>query len=73
MVGIQLKSARQALPFSTACIGAHNNRVVGILVLLNPTQDGRLSIQVVDGDVEEALDLGGVKIDGNHMPAPAGC
>ena len=36
-------------------------------VLLDPLEDGRLGVQVVDGDVEETLDLTGVKVHGDDV------
>lgn len=53
----------------TTGIGTDNDNVLVAQVLLDPSQDTGLSIQVVDGDVEEALDLTGVQVHGNDMVA----
>ena len=39
-------------------------------VLLNPLEDGGLRVQVVDGDVEEALDLARVQVHRDYVVCP---
>ena len=39
-------------------------------VLLDPLEDGRLRVQVVDGDVEEALDLARVQVHRDYVVCP---
>ena len=36
-------------------------------VLLDPLEDGRLGVQVVDGDVEESLDLTGMEVHRDYV------
>lgn len=45
-----------------ARIGTDNDAVLDIHVLSDPLKDTRLGVQVVDGDIEESLDLRGVKV-----------
>lgn len=48
-------------------VGRHNDAVVDLQVLADPTQHRRLGVQVVHGDIEEALDLRGVEIHGDDV------
>lgn len=53
-----------------ACIGRDDDDVLLIEVLADPAEDGGLGVEIVHGDVEEALDLRGVEIHGDHMVLP---
>lgn len=48
------------LPLGTTGVGGDNDAVADVEVFADPLQYTGLSIQVVDGDIEETLDLGGV-------------
>jgi hypothetical protein len=64
--GVQAVSKRCSTLGSTG-IGRNDNTVVDAEVLTDPTKDGGFSVKVVHGDVEEALDLRGVKIHCDNM------
>lgn len=51
----------------TTGIGRDDDAVLYVQVLADPSQDGGLCVEVVHGDVEETLDLRGVKIHGDDM------
>lgn len=51
----------------TASVGGDDNAVLNVEVLTDPTKHRRLGIQVVDRDVEKALDLRGVEIHGDDV------
>lgn len=57
------------LPLGAAGVGAHDDGVLAGEVLADPAQDAGLGVEVVDGDVEEALDLGGVEVHGDDVVA----
>lgn len=57
------------LPLSTTSIRTDNDTVAHIQVFADPLQNARLSIQVIDGNVEEALDLAGVEVHGDDVVA----
>lgn len=57
------------LPLSTTSIRTDNDTVAHIQVFANPLQYTRLGIQVIDGNVEEALDLAGVEVHGDDVVA----
>lgn len=57
------------LPLGTAGVGADNNAVAHVEVLADPLQHARLGVQVVHGDIEEALDLAGMQIHGDDVVA----
>lgn len=59
-------------PFGAAGIGADDDDVLGAPVLTNPTQHTRLGIEVIYGDVEEALDLRGMQVHGDDVVAAGG-
>lgn len=61
-----------ALPFRTTGVRAYNDGFADIEVLSDPPQCAGLRIQVVDRHIEEALDLTGMQVHGDHMIA-AGC
>ena len=54
---------------STAGIRTHDDAVLDVEVLADPAQGAWLGVQVVDGDVEEALDLRGVQVHGDDVVA----
>ena len=49
-------------PLGAARIGADNDTLRQVDILPDPAQGAGLGVQVVDGDVEEALDLAGVQV-----------
>lgn len=59
-------------PLGTAGIGTDNDNVLVAQVLLDPSQDAGLCVQVVDGHVEETLDLAGVQVHGDDVVASGG-
>jgi hypothetical protein len=58
---------RDFLPFSTPSIRTNDNTVLDIEIFADPPQRTRFRVQVVDWDIEEALNLTGVKIHRNYM------
>lgn len=64
--GVQAVSKRCSTLGSTG-IGRNDDTVVDTEVLADPAKDGRFSVEVVHGDVEEALNLRGVKIHCDNM------
>ena len=53
---------------STTRIWRHNNSIAPVFHLVSdPASDAGLARQVVHRNVEEALDLTGVQVHGNHM------
>lgn len=56
-------------PFGTTSIGTDDDTVADVEVLTDPLEHTGLGVQVVDGHVEEALDLAGVEIHGDDMVA----
>jgi hypothetical protein len=60
-----VSNRRRAL--GTACVGRDNDAVLDIQVVFDPAKHGRLRVQVVDRDIEEALDLGCVQIHCDDM------
>jgi len=55
-------------PFGASSVWRDDDRVPPLWdVLLDPLEDGGLCVEVVDGDVEEALDLGGVQVHGDDV------
>jgi len=55
-----------------ARVGTHDDAVLDVEVLPDPAQGAGLGVQVVDGDVEEALDLRGVQVHGDDVVAAGG-
>lgn len=51
----------------TTGIGRYNDAVLNVQVLADPSQDGGFCVKVIHRDVEEPLDLRGVKIHGDDM------
>lgn len=60
------------VPLGATGIRADNDAVTHVKILPNPLQHTRLGIQVIDRDVEEALDLTSVQIHGNDVVAASG-
>jgi hypothetical protein len=60
---------RECLPFSTSSIRTNDNAVFNIEIFADPPQRTRLRVQVVDWDIEEALNLTGVKVHRNYVIA----
>ena len=56
-------------PLGTAGIRAHDDAVAHGQVVADPAQRAGLGVEVVDGDVEEALDLRGVQVHRDHVVA----
>ena len=56
----------------TASIGGHNHTVLDLKVVADPAEGAGFSVEVVDGDIEEALDLRGVEIHRDDMVAASG-
>lgn len=56
-------------PFGATGIWTDNDYIFGAPILADPAQDARLSVQVIYGDVEKALDLRGMQIHGDYMVA----
>ena len=50
-----------------AGVGRHNDAVFDVEVLTDPAKHRGLGIEVVHGDVEEALDLRGVEVHGDDV------
>lgn len=63
---------RRSLPLRASSIRADNDTVLDIQVFADPSQRTRLCVEIVHGNVEEALDLTSMKIHSNHMVA-SGC
>jgi hypothetical protein len=66
MVG---ESCKANLPFRSTRVGAHNDAVFDIEIFTDPTQRTWLRVQIIDGDVEETLDLTCMQIHGDDMVA----
>lgn len=62
-----IRNGRRSL--STASVGADNDALLHWQVLADPAQSAGLGVEVVDGDIEESLDLAGVQIHGDDMVA----
>ena len=60
---------RRSLPLCTSSIRTDNDTVLYIQVLADPSQRARFCVEVVHRNIEEALDLTGVKVHCNHMVA----
>jgi hypothetical protein len=56
----------------TTSVGGDNNTVLDLEVVADPAEGAGLSVEVVDGDVEEALDLRGVEIHSDDVVAAGG-
>ncbi|KAI3488192.1 hypothetical protein L1887_47731 [Cichorium endivia] len=54
----------------TSGVGRHDDRLVDIHHLADVLQRRRFGIEVVDGHIEEALDLRRMKVHGDHVVAP---
>ena len=55
-------------PLGTAGVGRDDDGVLPVgYVVHDPLDDGRLGEQVVDGYVEEALNLRGVQVHGDYV------
>jgi hypothetical protein len=64
------KKKRKEAPFGTAGIGADDDPVLPVRdVQLDVREHEGLRVEVVDGKVEEALDLAGVQIHGDDVVA----
>lgn len=57
------------MPLRTSSVGTDDDGVPIIKVLADISERAWFGIEIVDGDVEEALDLTGVKIHRDHMVA----
>ena len=57
------------LPLRAPRIRTNDHAPPDIQILANPPQRAGFGIQIIDGHVEEALDLTGMQIHGNHMIA----
>lgn len=57
------------LPLRPPRIRTHNHTPLHLQVLPDPPQRAGLRIQVIDGHVEEALDLAGVQVHGDDVVA----
>lgn len=64
--------SRGNVPLSTTGVRADNDAVANVQVLTDPLQDARLGVQVVDGDIEEALDLASVQVHSDDVVAASG-
>lgn len=60
------------LPLRSSSIGRNDNAVLRVQVLPDPPKCARLRIEVVDGHVEEALDLTGVQVHCDDVVAAGG-
>jgi len=58
--------------FCAAGVWGHNNAVLDFEVVANPAEGAGLSVEVVDRDIEETLDLRSVKIHSDDMVAAGG-
>jgi hypothetical protein len=65
-----IRDARRAL--GPTGIGRDDDAVLDVQVLAHPPEGAGLGVEVVDGDVEEALDLGGVQVHGDDVVAAGG-
>lgn len=66
------REREQNSPLGAASIWADNDTVGDIEVLTDILEHAGLGVQVVDGDVEEALDLAGVQVHGDDVVAASG-
>ena len=64
-----LQRGKAVKPLCSSGIGAHNHAPFRVEVLFDPTQGTWLRIEIVHGDIEEALDLAGVEIHGDDVVA----
>jgi len=53
-------------------VGRHDNAVLDFEVVADPAESAGFSVEVVDGDIEEALDLRSVEIHSDDMVAAGG-
>ena len=58
------------LPLRPARVGADNDTFLHLEILPDPPQRAGFRVQVVHGDVEEALDLARVQVHRDHVVAP---
>jgi hypothetical protein len=56
----------------TASVGGDDNTILDLEVVADPAEGAGLSVEVVDRDVEEALDLRGVEVHSNDVVAAGG-
>lgn len=56
----------------TTSVGRDDDTVLNLQVVANPTEGAGLGVEVVDGDVEETLNLRGVKVHGDDVVAAGG-
>lgn len=59
-------------PLGSTGVGRDNNTIVNLEVVADPAQGAGLGVEVVDRDVEEALNLTGVQVHGDDMVATGG-
>ena len=63
------KGEWELLPLGTAGIGTDNDDILVRVVFADPAQHARLGVEVVNGHIEEALDLAGVQVHGDDVVA----
>ena len=61
--------SRRSSPLCASSIRTDDDTVLYIQVLADPSQRARLCVEVVYGNIEETLDLTGVKIHSDYMVA----
>jgi hypothetical protein len=61
-----------SLPLCASCIRTDDDTVLDIKILPDPPERAWFGVEVVHRDIEETLDLTGVKIHGDHMITPGG-
>src|SRR5206468_1797548 len=61
----------QQRPLDAPLVGAEHDEILhGDVEAADVLVDDRAGVQVIDGDVEEALDLGGVQVEGQDAVGP---
>lgn len=59
----------ELIPLSTTGVGADDDAVLDWQILLDPLDHVRLRVEVIDGDIEKALNLRRVKVHGDDVVA----
>ena len=67
--GVTSERNKYFSPLCTACIWTDDNTILDVKVLADPPQRARFGVKVVNGHIEESLNLTCVKIHRDHVVA----